>query len=378
MELECKEDTAFESELIKTSCEPRGEREETGQESAWRPRGQAWDGPRGTQGTGARGLWVSSHGMELANSGREVAGMGVRAAYGAVVVLVGAPQPLKPAKAKASSPLPLGHCRGGWSWLSSGREGLELVQGREDCLQCGNWGAGGHGSQPRSETAAGASTEIGLQAGCSPWARAPKLLLVRCTKHEMPTCTSAMLHLSTPLSTNLWLKYIPSPAQFRDRFPRLAVAMGAKAGSVEELMDEEMVVLGKEELKVSWQLQGHLGAIHMFRELSWHLQVEDCELCDLCYILDSSAGWHRCHATYQWQLFGTHGPQVVHEDMGSHWQTLVELESCQEGKVYHLVISGALFVALGVWGTLTPGWHPSSSYPCADPTTWTEDTVSLH
>ncbi|KAG8510129.1 Testis-specific Y-encoded protein 10, partial [Galemys pyrenaicus] len=43
---------------------------------------------------------------------------------------------------------------------------------------------------------------------------------VRCTKHEIPTCTSALLHLSTPLSTSLWLDYFPSPAQFRDWLPR--------------------------------------------------------------------------------------------------------------------------------------------------------------
>ncbi|KAG8521283.1 Adhesion G protein-coupled receptor E3, partial [Galemys pyrenaicus] len=63
------------------------------------------------------------------------------------------------------------------SGASSGQEGLELVRGhgsghlREGCLQRRNWGAGGH---EISEAAAGASTEIGLQAQCGPWAHAPR------------------------------------------------------------------------------------------------------------------------------------------------------------------------------------------------------------
>lgn len=86
--------------------------------------------------------------------------------------------------------------------------------------------------------------------------------------------------------------------------------MEAETGGLEELTDEEMAALGKEELvrrlrreeaarlaalvqrgrlmqEVNRQLQGHLGEIRELKQLNRRLQAENRELRDLCCFLDS-------------------------------------------------------------------------------------------
>nr|XP_005008667.1 LOW QUALITY PROTEIN: coiled-coil domain-containing protein 85B [Cavia porcellus] len=124
--------------------------------------------------------------------------------------------------------------------------------------------------------------------------------------------------------------------------------MEAEAGGLEELTDDEMAALGKEELvrrlrreeaarlaalvqrgrlmqEVNRQLQGHLGEIRELKQLNRRLQAENRELRDLCCFLDSERQRGR-RAARQWQLFGTQASRAVREDLGGCWQKLAELE----------------------------------------------------
>ncbi|XP_078184261.1 coiled-coil domain-containing protein 85B-like [Callithrix jacchus] len=80
--------------------------------------------------------------------------------------------------------------------------------------------------------------------------------------------------------------------------------MEAEAGGLEELTDEKMATLGKEERReeamrlaalvqcdrlmeeVNWQLQGHLDEICQLRQLNRRLLAENRELHDLCRFVD--------------------------------------------------------------------------------------------
>lgn len=149
--------------------------------------------------------------------------------------------------------------------------------------------------------------------------------------------------------------------------------MEAEAGGLEELTDEEMAALGKEELvrrlrreeaarlaalvqrgrlmqEVNRQLQGHLGEIRELKQLNRRLQAENRELRDLCCFLDSERQRGR-RAARQWQLFGTQASRAVREDLGGCWQKLAELEGRQEELLRENLALKELCLALGEeWG----------------------------
>ncbi|XP_019270571.1 coiled-coil domain-containing protein 85B [Panthera pardus] len=161
--------------------------------------------------------------------------------------------------------------------------------------------------------------------------------------------------------------------------------MEAEAGGLEELTDEEMAALGKEELvrrlrreeaarlaalvqrgrlmqEVNRQLQGHLGEIRELKQLNRRLQAENRELRDLCCFLDSERQRGR-RAARQWQLFGTQASRAVREDLGGCWQKLAELEGRQEELLRENLALKELCLALGEeWGPRSgPGGAGGSS-----------------
>lgn len=177
--------------------------------------------------------------------------------------------------------------------------------------------------------------------------------------------------------------------------------MEAEAGGLEELTDEEMAALGKEELvrrlrreeaarlaalvqrgrlmqEVNRQLQGHLGEIRELKQLNRRLQAENRELRDLCCFLDSERQRGR-RAARQWQLFGTQASRAVREDLGGCWQKLAELEGRQEELLRENLALKELCLALGEeWGprggpggagAQAPGRHPSLLCPRVGPAT---------
>uniref|UniRef100_A0A9L0RLI2 Coiled-coil domain containing 85B n=1 Tax=Equus caballus TaxID=9796 RepID=A0A9L0RLI2_HORSE len=167
--------------------------------------------------------------------------------------------------------------------------------------------------------------------------------------------------------------------------------MEAEAGGLEELTDEEMAALGKEELvrrlrreeaarlaalvqrgrlmqEVNRQLQGHLGEIRELKQLNRRLQAENRELRDLCCFLDSERQRGR-RAARQWQLFGTQASRAVREDLGGCWQKLAELEGRQEELLRENLALKELCLA--------PGRRPSSPCPPADPATWAMEAPVL-
>ncbi|XP_042356006.1 coiled-coil domain-containing protein 85C-A-like [Plectropomus leopardus] len=121
---------------------------------------------------------------------------------------------------------------------------------------------------------------------------------------------------------------------------------------VSQLSDEELLLLGKEDLirrlrrldsrnmdlmlehgnmmkDVNRRLQVHLHEIRSLKEVNQRLQDDNQELRELCCFLDDDRQKGK-KVSREWQRFGRYTASVLWKDVGLYQQKLTELESSQE------------------------------------------------
>ncbi|KAL7379982.1 hypothetical protein ABVT39_009528 [Epinephelus coioides] len=124
------------------------------------------------------------------------------------------------------------------------------------------------------------------------------------------------------------------------------------AVNVSQLSDEELLMLGKEDLirrlrrlesrnmdlmlehgnmmkDVNRSLQVHLHEIRSLKEVNQKLQDDNQELRELCCFLDDDRQKGK-KVSREWQRFGRYTASVLWKDVGLYQQKLTELESSQE------------------------------------------------
>ncbi|XP_072314262.1 coiled-coil domain-containing protein 85C-like isoform X2 [Eucyclogobius newberryi] len=124
-------------------------------------------------------------------------------------------------------------------------------------------------------------------------------------------------------------------------------------GDVSQLSDEELLMLGKEELlhrlrrlesrhmelmlehghmmkDVNRSLQVHLHEVRSLKEVNQKLQDDNQELRELCCFLDDDRQKGK-RVSREWQRFGRYTASVLWKDVGLYQQKLRELELGQEG-----------------------------------------------
>ncbi|KAF3844430.1 hypothetical protein F7725_007593 [Dissostichus mawsoni] len=129
-------------------------------------------------------------------------------------------------------------------------------------------------------------------------------------------------------------------------------AAGMDAADVSQLPDEELLMLGKDDLvrrlrrfarlnidlivehgnmmkEVNRSLQVHLHEIRSLKEANQKLQGENQELRELCCFLDDDRQKGR-KVSREWQRFGRYTASVLWRDVGLYQQKLRELEGSQE------------------------------------------------
>uniref|UniRef100_A0A670YZB9 Coiled-coil domain containing 85B n=1 Tax=Pseudonaja textilis TaxID=8673 RepID=A0A670YZB9_PSETE len=124
---------------------------------------------------------------------------------------------------------------------------------------------------------------------------------------------------------------------------------------------------------VNRQLQEHLRKIHELKDVNGQLQVENCELRDLCCFLDEDQLKAKCLACH-WQIFRHHTAQVLCYEVARCLHKLASLEGRPR---FSLILSSLR--DLGWIGDGPGSFSDCSAGLCPSPTTSTTsgDTPAL-